>query len=581
MATHSAILTIKVLTDATKAAQGMQQAATGVDKWKGRLSSAAKVATGVLVGLGAAAFAFGKAAAQDAQGAAVLANSLAKSTGATKAQTDAVEGWITKTELATGVADDSLRPALATLARATGSVTDSQTALSAALDISAATGKDVEAVSSAIAKGYAGNTSALGRLVPGIDKATLATGDMTKIMAELAQKTGGSAAAAADTAAGKMARMSVAMQETKESLGAALLPAMSTFATVAGKVAVIVGNNSQAFGVIAVVIGSVAAAIVLLNYALKAYEVILGVVRLAQAATWATALGPIALVIAAILGIVAVFVLLYRHSATFRAFVDATWREVQRGALALVAAVKPAFALLFKVITVYAKAWWAYLTFVFNAIKAAVKIVTAIFRGDWSGALAGVKALVGAFKTFFVSIFNLLPGPVRNALSTIGSIIGGAFRAAATVVRTVIGGIKTAISGIRTAITTAMRGVEAILTAPFNAAKTAVQGLIGYVEDLIGWISKIHIPDLGGLASHIPGLGSLAAPAGAPSALGVAARRDPSALGLAGRGLASATPGAGPTIIVQGALDPEAVARQIRGILAGHDRRVGLTPRAP
>jgi hypothetical protein len=32
----------------------------------------------------------------------------------------------------------------------------------------------------------------------------------------------------------------------------------------------------------------------------------------------------------------------------------------------------------------------------------------------------------------------------------------------------------------------------------------------------------------------------------------------------------------GPTIVVNGALDPEAVARQIRRILAGHDRRVGL-----
>ena len=33
----------------------------------------------------------------------------------------------------------------------------------------------------------------------------------------------------------------------------------------------------------------------------------------------------------------------------------------------------------------------------------------------------------------------------------------------------------------------------------------------------------------------------------------------------------------GPTVVVNGAIDPEATARQIRRILAGHDRRMGLT----
>ena len=192
MSDHSAVLQVKILTDARDASKGMDQAASGVDKWKGRLSAAATVATGVLVGLGGAALAFGKAAAEDAQGAAILAQSLKNTTGATKDQVSAVEDWITKTSLATGVADDKLRPALATLARATGSVSKAQKGMSLALDISAATGKDVGSVSEALAKAYAGNTTSLGRLVPGLDKATLASGNMKKITGELARMTGGS-----------------------------------------------------------------------------------------------------------------------------------------------------------------------------------------------------------------------------------------------------------------------------------------------------------------------------------------------------------------------------------------------------
>ena len=587
MASHSAILTIKVLTDATKAAQGMSQAASGVDKWKGRLQSAARGATLVLAGLGAAAFAFGKAAADDAQGAALLANSLQNATGATKAQVDAVEDWITKTEMATGVTDDKLRPAMATLARATGSVTKSQEALTVALDVSAATGKDVESVSAAIAKGYAGNTSALGRLVPGIDKAVLASGDMNKIMAELARTTGGAAAASADTAAGKMARMQVTIDEAKESIGAGLLPVMATFATILGTVGAVAAQHATTFQILAGVIGVVAAAIVTLNYALKAYEVILGVIKIAQAATWATALGPIALVIAAIAGIVAIFVVLYKRSATFRAFIDATWAAMKQGAVAVVNTLRPAFAVLFKVVTTYVRVWWTYLSFVFNAIRAAVKIVTSIFKGDWQGALAGVKQLVGAFLGFFRGIFDLLPGPVKNALSTIGSVIRTTFNTAKSVVSTVIGAIKGLIQGVEATVRATFGGLGAIMSGPFDAAKSAVETLVGWietligkVEDLIGWLGKIHVPDVGGILGHIPGLGSLAAPA--PTAMGTAARAgDPTALGLVSRGRASAVPGAGPTVIVQGALDPEAVARQIKAILAGHDRRVGLSVRVP
>jgi enoyl-CoA hydratase/carnithine racemase len=39
---------------------------------------------------------------------------------------------------------------------------------------------------------------------------------------------------------------------------------------------------------------------------------------------------------------------------------------------------------------------------------------------------------------------------------------------------------------------------------------------------------------------------------------------------------ASTSAAPGPTIIVNGAIDPEATARQIRRVLAGHDRRMGL-----
>jgi len=99
-----------------------------------------------------------------------------------------VEYYIANLEKMTGVLDDHLRPAFQTLLTASGSLTRSQNALAVALDVSAATGKSVEEVSQAMAKGFSGQTTALSRLGAGLSKATLATGNMDLIMAELQDK---------------------------------------------------------------------------------------------------------------------------------------------------------------------------------------------------------------------------------------------------------------------------------------------------------------------------------------------------------------------------------------------------------
>ena len=143
------------------------------------------------------------------------------------AQQSGVEDYIKKTMMATGVMDDQLRPAFARLLRSTDSVSTSQSAMNAALDISAATGKDLDTVANALGKAYDGNAASLGRLGLGIDKATLKSGDMNKIMSVITTKFGGQAAAAAGTYTGQMQRLSAAVDEAKESIGYGLLGALT------------------------------------------------------------------------------------------------------------------------------------------------------------------------------------------------------------------------------------------------------------------------------------------------------------------------------------------------------------------
>ena len=141
--------------------------------------------------------------------------------------TTEVERYIASLEKSTGVLDDNLRPALQTLITATGSLTQSQRGLALALDISAATGKSVQEVSTALAKGFSGQTTALSRLGAGIDKATLKTGDMNEIMVLLENKFKGQALARLDTYAGKMDLLQGAAARASETIGKDLLDSIS------------------------------------------------------------------------------------------------------------------------------------------------------------------------------------------------------------------------------------------------------------------------------------------------------------------------------------------------------------------
>jgi hypothetical protein len=149
---------------------------------------------------------------------------LENATGATQAQIKATEDSILQMSLATGVADDELRPALGRLVRSTGDITKAQDLLSTALDISAATGKPVEAIANSLAKAYDGNTAALGKLGVGLSTAELKTMSFEQVQGRLTELFGGAAARNADTYAGKIARVQVAFDEAKETVGVALLP---------------------------------------------------------------------------------------------------------------------------------------------------------------------------------------------------------------------------------------------------------------------------------------------------------------------------------------------------------------------
>ena len=239
MARDTRTLSLKILADIDDLKNKLDQADGAVQSNSEKVSAFGKKAAAAFAVAAAAAVAYGtklavdgvKAAIEDEAAQLRLANALRTATGATNDQIKATEDFILQTSLATGVADDSLRPAMQRLAVSTKDTGEAQRLLSLALDISKGKGIELETVANALGRAQDGNTMALGRLGLGLSKTELSTLSFTEVQAKLAELYGGAAATNAETFQGKIDRLKVGFDEAKESLGTALLPQVEKFIT--------------------------------------------------------------------------------------------------------------------------------------------------------------------------------------------------------------------------------------------------------------------------------------------------------------------------------------------------------------
>jgi len=232
---ESRTLKLSILGDVDNLKKSLASANSDVESSSYKIGDFSKKAGLAFAAAGAAAAIYAgkllidgvKSAIEDEAAQAKLATTLQNVAGATDAQVAAVERYILQTELATGKTDDELRPSLERLARATGDVQKAQDLQTLALDIAAGSGKSLEAVSNALGKAYEGNTGALGKLGVGISSAELKTMSFDEVVAALSKTFENQASIQAETFEGKMARLKVAVNEAKETVGSFVLNAIT------------------------------------------------------------------------------------------------------------------------------------------------------------------------------------------------------------------------------------------------------------------------------------------------------------------------------------------------------------------
>jgi hypothetical protein len=328
-------ITIPILTDFNgrgidKGIAQFQKLETTGQKAGFLIRKAALPAAAAIGALAAGAVLATKAAAEDAAAADKLANTLGRVTKANEAALGAVEPYISALSQQVGVTDDELRPALGKLATATGDLTKAQQLLSLSLDVSAQTGKPLESVTTALAKAYSGNFTALNRLLPGFDQGIIKSKDFTAAQAELARLTGGAASESANTAAGQFRRFQITLQETKESIGAALLPVLNAFLPILQSVANWVQENSRVVVILGAAIATLSGIVLAVNAAMKLAAAATAVMTAAQIAlNIAMNANPIAIVVTAIAALVAGIIIAYNKSETFKNAVDGVFSALR------------------------------------------------------------------------------------------------------------------------------------------------------------------------------------------------------------------------------------------------------------
>lgn len=236
-----------------------------------------------------------------------------------------------------------------------------------------------------------------------------------------------------------------------------------------------------------------------------------------------------------------------------------------------------------------------------NGFSGAARRVGSTMSGVWTAIVAPFKSAWSTVKTYVTNVKNAFAGAARrvgSGLSGVWTAIITPFQSAWHWVRdNVAKPIKNMFDGLAGAITSAMHGVTSAITAPFSAAWTWIKNNVlspikGAWNTVANGINAIHVSftvpsNIATRALHLAGKGFTFDPPNIPTINfatgGYVTRATNAIVGEAGpefvapeamlRRIIRDEGGSGTVININGALDPVAVARQVKSILSADQRR--------
>jgi hypothetical protein len=322
MAGKAATLNIDIVAKADQALETFDKVREKTEKAHSAMKVAAVVAAGaIFAGLTEAT----KAAGEHEAGVAKLAQAY-KNAGVPaddmKKSLDDIEESTRKTGQST---EDSIQ-AYTTLVTATRSTTKAHSELATAQDLAAYKGISVSEAALAITRAQEGNTRALKEM--GIATTDTAGKQLpaAAMMKSLQKAVEGQADAFGKTAPGQMARFHESMDQTKEKIGEALLPALKSVLDMLQPLFAWLTNNQKILSVLAPIIAIAAGAVVAITVAMRVWTAVQWLLNIAMEAN------PIGLVVVAVVALIAIVVLVVTHFHIFQGAIGAVWGALRAAA---------------------------------------------------------------------------------------------------------------------------------------------------------------------------------------------------------------------------------------------------------
>lgn len=278
------------------------------------------------------------------------------------------------------------------------------------------------------------------------------------------------------------------------------------------KVIVTVALVAGALGPVLIVVGKVISAVGTIMTIVPKIAGVINTVKTAFMALNATMLAnPIVLIVAAIVALIAIFVVLWNKCEGFRNFWKGLWEGIKNIVSTVVEALKGFFT---GVIDFVKNNWQALLLMLVNPFAGAFKLlydncegfrnfingilekIKTALTNAWTAITTGIQTAWNAISSFFTTIWEGIKTIFSTVLEAIKTAITTYINAYKLVITTVFNAIKAVITTIWNAIstffTTILNAIKTTFTTVWNAIKTAVTTVVNAIKMVITTLLKAY-----------------------------------------------------------------------------------------
>jgi phage-related protein len=581
LATKTAILAVKIVSDAKDFTSKMDQSVSKMDKFQNAAKKLTVPAAAVLTGLGAIALGSGKMASEAEQNFGAVDAVFKDHAKSVKdmAKTSATNLGLSGSDYAkySALLGSQLKNAGVPLDQLSG---QTNKLIGYGADFAAQFGGSVPEAVDALSSALKGEMDPIEKYgislsetkvkaqmaADGTDKLTGAAYDQAKAAAimTLIQNQGKDAMGAfgreAGTAAGQQAIATAKWQDASAALGNVLLPIMTQAASVLADMAKWVQENIGVVQTMAVVIAALAAGILILNGVMMVMNII-------------AAVNPWVILAVAVVALIGVIVWLATQTTFFQdvwaavaSFATTVWTEFTR---------------------FVGEAWNNVVNFITGLVNNVGNFFASVVKGisnAWNAGFNFIRGVVGNVINFIVGVVNNVRNVASSVANAVGSFFANGFNYARNVAVGVINGIVSYFGHISNTAGRIISWVQSVFASGFNyiysVAAGVINGIVGFfgrisgaVSNAIAWVRNLF--NMGGMPGWLKGVLGMGGTGFEISAAFAAPVTGEFGIGATGGGFIGSRVSGGNSapvvnnysIVVNGALDPVSVGKQLKKIV--------------